>query len=65
MIIEERRQRVDDDPSGRLSEMVQAALFLNHPYRLPVLGWEHEMHLLNRTDALRLTSAGMPPTTRS
>jgi zinc protease len=52
VIIEERRQRVDDDPSGRLSEMVQAALFLNHPYRLPVLGWEHEMHLLNRTDAL-------------
>ena len=52
VIIEERRQRVDDDPSGRLDEMMQAALFLNHPYRLPVLGWEHEMHGLNRTDAL-------------
>jgi zinc protease len=52
VIIEERRQRVDDDPSGRLAEMMQAALFLNHPYRLPVLGWEHEMHGLNREDAL-------------
>ena len=52
VIIEERRQRVDDDTSGRLEEMMQAALFLNHPYRLPVLGWEHEMHGLNRADAL-------------
>ena len=52
VIIEERRQRVDDDPSGRLQEMMQAALFLNHPYRLPVLGWEHEMHGLTRADAL-------------
>ena len=52
VIIEERRQRVDDDPSGRLQEMMEAALFLNHPYRLPVLGWEHEMHELTRADAL-------------
>ncbi len=52
VIIEERRQRVDDDPSGRLQEMMDAALFLNHPYRLPVLGWEHEMHELTRADAL-------------
>lgn len=52
VIIEERRQRVDDDPSGRLQEMMQAALFLNHPYRLPVLGWEYEMHGLTRADAL-------------
>ena len=52
VIIEERRQRVDDDPSGRLEEMIQATLFLNHPYRLPVLGWEHEMHGLNRADAI-------------
>jgi zinc protease len=52
VIIEERRERVDDDPSGRLDEMIQAALFLNHPYRLPVLGWEHEMHGLTRADEL-------------
>jgi zinc protease len=52
VIIEERRERVDDDPDGRLDEMMQAALFLNHPYRLPVLGWEHEMHGLDRADAL-------------
>jgi zinc protease len=52
VIIEERRQRVDDDPAGRLDEMMQATLFLNHPYRLPVLGWEREMHGLDRADAL-------------
>jgi zinc protease len=52
VIIEERRQRVDDDPGARLAEMMQAAIFLNHPYRLPVLGWEQEMHGLDETDAL-------------
>jgi zinc protease len=52
VIIEERRQSVDDDPGGRLEEMMQAALFLNHPYRLPVLGWEHEMHGLEQADAI-------------
>jgi zinc protease len=52
VIVEERRQRVDDEPSGRLSEMMMAALFLNHPYRLPVLGWEREMHGLEEADAL-------------
>jgi zinc protease len=52
VIIEERRERVDDDPESRLDEMMQAQLFLNHPYRLPVLGWEHEMHGLDRADAL-------------
>jgi zinc protease len=52
VIIEERRQRTDDDPQGRLDEMMQASLFLNHPYRLPVLGWEYEMHGLERADAI-------------
>ena len=43
VILEERRSRVDNNPGGKLREMMQATLFLNHPYRIPVIGWEHEI----------------------
>lgn len=43
VIIEERRQRIDDDPGARLGEQMTAALYQNHPYGVPIIGWEHEM----------------------
>lgn len=52
VIIEERRRDIDNDPSGQLNEMMTASLFLNHPYRFPVLGWAHEMATLSQQDAL-------------
>ncbi len=52
VILEERRQRVDNDPAAQLSEAVQAALYLNHPYRKPIIGWEHEIEALGTADAL-------------
>jgi zinc protease len=52
VILEERRSRVDNDPSSLLSEQMQAALFLAHPYGIPVIGWQHEMEQLSREDAL-------------
>ncbi|MFZ5790538.1 MAG: M16 family metallopeptidase [Pseudomonadota bacterium] len=52
VILEERRQRVDNDPGARLSEMLNAVLYLNHPYRIPVIGWEHEMEGLTQDDAV-------------
>ena len=51
VIIEERRRDLDS-AMGKLDEMMTASLFLNHPYRLPVLGWAHEMAKLSRQDAL-------------
>jgi len=51
VILEERRQRVDNDPSAQLGEMLNAALYLNAPYRNPVIGWEHEMAGLVSADA--------------
>ncbi|MCP5080314.1 MAG: insulinase family protein [Alphaproteobacteria bacterium] len=47
VVTEERRSRVDNSPSGRLSEQVRAALYLNHPYGDPVIGWMHEIKQLN------------------
>lgn len=43
VVLEERYQRVDADPSSQLSEMASASLYLNHPYGNPIIGWEHEI----------------------
>lgn len=52
VILEERRSRVDNDPSSILSEQMMATLYSAHPYGTPVIGWEHEMAKLSRKDAL-------------
>ncbi len=48
VVLEERRSRTDNNPSAVLSEQANAALFLNYPYRRPIIGWEHEILGLNR-----------------
>ncbi len=52
VIIEERRQRIGSSPGALLAEQMRAAQFLNHPYGIPVIGWEHEMAQLSQQDAL-------------
>lgn len=52
VVREERRSRVDNDPASQLSEIARASLFLNHPYRIPVIGWDHEIMELNTENAL-------------
>lgn len=48
VVLEERRSRTDNNPSALLREQINASLFLNHPYRRPVIGWEHEIQQLDR-----------------
>lgn len=48
VIMEERSMRTDNQPAALLSEQMNAALFLNHPYHVPVIGWRHEMEALSR-----------------
>ena len=52
VVREERRSRVENDPSAQLNEMIMASLFLNHPYRVPVIGWDHEISDLSTENAL-------------
>ena len=52
VILEERRSRIENNPSAVLDEQMNASLYLNHPYRKPVIGWYHEMQKLSRQDAL-------------
>lgn len=51
VVLEERRMRVDADPGAQLSEEMTAALFMHHPYGLPIIGWEHEISTLAHADA--------------
>ncbi len=52
VIIEERNQRVENDPGSLFREQRRAALYLNHPYGTPIIGWRHEMEQLDREAAL-------------
>src|SRR6185503_4621463 len=52
VILEERRQRTENSPRSILWEQANAALYLNHPYRIPTIGWEHEMQILSKADAM-------------
>ena len=51
VILEERNQRTDNSPQGLFAEQMSAALYLNHPYGVPVIGWRHEIEQLNLADA--------------
>jgi zinc protease len=51
VIQEERRSTVDANPVSVLSEQMIAALYQNHPYGRPSLGWAHEMSKLSLDDA--------------
>nr|WP_245416866.1 pitrilysin family protein [Undibacter mobilis] len=52
VILEERNQRMENNPRARLGEQMDAALFLNSPYGRPVIGWRHEMEGLTKDDAI-------------
>lgn len=52
VILEERLSRTDNDPSALWSEQLSAARYLAHPYRIPVIGWAHEIAELKTEDIL-------------
>jgi zinc protease len=52
VVLEERKMRVDNDPSSQLAEEVAASLFTHHPYGIPIIGWEDEIQGLTRADAI-------------
>jgi len=52
VILEERNQRTENNPSALAREQFNAALFQNHRYGVPVIGWKHEMEELSLQDAV-------------
>src|SRR3954466_15118463 len=52
VVLEEYNMRVANSPDARLTEQIMAALYLNHPYGRPIIGWHQEIEKLSREDAL-------------
>lgn len=52
VVLEERLSRVANEPAALLGERVDLALWSVHPYRNPVIGWQHELSELTRDDAV-------------
>lgn len=52
VILEERSSRTDTNPNAIAREQLRAALFMNHRYGTPIIGWRHEMETLDMADVL-------------
>lgn len=50
IVLEERRQRYEDDPENLIFEEVIGTAFKNHPYRRPVIGWTEEIESITLED---------------
>lgn len=51
VILEERKTRIDSQPTALFFEQLDAQLFVHHPYGTPIIGWKHEMEGLRRSHA--------------
>lgn len=51
VVMEERRQRTENDPRARFFEQLDYTLFPHHPYGIPLIGWMSEIENLTRKDA--------------
>lgn len=50
VVMEERRLRTEDNPTGVLVEQLQAIAFQIHPYRWPIIGWMEDLKRLTLED---------------
>jgi zinc protease len=50
VVMEERRLRIDDNPIAFMLESLDAATFLEHPYRQPTIGWATDIAGWKLTD---------------
>jgi predicted Zn-dependent peptidase len=48
VVLEERRMRTDNSPSGKLYEAFASTAYRAHPYGLPVIGWPSDLQALTR-----------------
>ncbi len=52
VVREERRMRIENEPTALFGEQIDAALYTAHPYGRPVIGWMSEVQSLTKDDAL-------------
>lgn len=52
VVVEERRQSFDTNPSRRLTALLLSTAFQAHPYGRPVIGWPGDVEALSSREAL-------------
>jgi len=52
VVLEERRSRFENNPTAMLNIKIDEALYRDHPYAKPVIGWADEIAKLTTADAL-------------
>ncbi len=52
VVQEERNARTENNPGSLLREAMSAAMYQNHPYGIPIIGWQHEVNALDKDDAI-------------
>lgn len=50
VVLEERRMRSEDDPGGKLYELMLGIAYQRHPYRAPVIGYERDIRRLTASE---------------
>ena len=47
VVLEERRSRTDNNDVALFREQLASSMFLAYPYRIPIIGWKHEIEKLD------------------
>lgn len=50
VVLEERRQRVENDETVRLLEDMNSFFYMNYPYAHPTVGWEEDINAIEPAD---------------
>ncbi|MCA9539632.1 MAG: apolipoprotein N-acyltransferase [Myxococcales bacterium] len=61
VVINERKERVENDPGGKLSELLWREAFTAHPYGHPTLGWMDDLKAIDLNDCLAFYRAYYAP----
>jgi zinc protease len=51
VVMEERRSRTDDNPHAQVHEQMMATVYIEHPYRSPIIGWMNDLQNMQLADA--------------
>lgn len=61
VVLDERRQRVENEPFAPLMQQMAAMQFPHHPYGTPVIGWKEEIEKFTVDDAKRFYQTWYEP----
>ncbi|MFL2661042.1 MAG: M16 family metallopeptidase [Alphaproteobacteria bacterium] len=61
VILEERFQRVESNPSAQLDESMRNILYPNNYYGRPIIGWKHEIENLSYEDVIKFYQKNYSP----